>query len=127
ALKNMMGLSTYDPTLRYFHFGAGGGDWYDNLDHLSQCIADINLVRQPDLIVADATEFLASGGPGGPGRVKKAGQVLASVDPVCVDAYGARLLGYDVRDLPMLAKAEGHGLGQMDLDRVNVSEVRAGG
>lgn len=54
TLKNMMGLFPFS-TNGLFHLG--------KMSHLSQCIADLNLVRQPDLCISDATEFLTGNGP----------------------------------------------------------------
>jgi uncharacterized protein (DUF362 family) len=67
ALKNMMGILSSD-SCQFFHFGSGGG-WYNDIDFLSQCIADLNLLKKPALIVADATECLSSNGPFGPGEL----------------------------------------------------------
>ena len=50
----MMGLFPFS-TNGLFHLG--------KMSHLSQCIADLNLVRQPDLCISDATEFLTGNGP----------------------------------------------------------------
>ena len=123
ALKNMMGLCPYDPTLKYFHNGTGKPGWYGDVDHLSQCIADLNLLRRPDLIVTDATEFISSNGPWGPGKLIKARRVLAGRDPVSVDAYGGRLLGREAKDIPTLDKARQHGLGQTDLKKITILET----
>ncbi|WP_169742987.1 DUF362 domain-containing protein [Desulfobacter vibrioformis] len=51
-MKNMMGL-TSSSTNHFFHFGSGSSGWYDDPEFLSQCIADVNLVRRPDLSVFD--------------------------------------------------------------------------
>ena len=52
----MMGILSTE-SCRFFHFGSGGG-WYDDIDFLSQCIADLNLG-----ILCYATSF-ASVAPG---------------------------------------------------------------
>ncbi len=114
ALKNMMGSATFS-TCSMFHLG----DQY----HLAQCIADINLIRRPDLCVMDATEVLATGGPRGPGLVKQLRKVFAGRDPVAVDTYATRLLGRDPKRILMLDYASRHGLGQKDLRKVRIREV----
>ncbi|WP_394698577.1 hypothetical protein [uncultured Desulfobacter sp.] len=46
-MKNMMGL-TSSSTNHFFHFGSGSSGWYDDPKFLSQCIANVNLVRRPE-------------------------------------------------------------------------------
>lgn len=116
VLKNMMGSAPFS-TCRKFHKG-------DSL-HLAQCIADINLVRKPDLCVMDATEVLATGGPRGPGLVKNLRKVFSGRDPVAIDTYGARLLGVDLKTILMLDFASKHGLGRKDLSKIKIKEVVA--
>ncbi|MFH1091268.1 MAG: DUF362 domain-containing protein [Pseudomonadota bacterium] len=121
VLKNMMGSAPFSTCSR-FHTGG----WIkDDPDYLARCIADINLVRKPDLCVMDATEVLATGGPYGPGLVKRPHQVFAGRDPVAVDALATRLLGLDQESILMLDFAAQHGLGQKDLSRVRIKEIKA--
>jgi uncharacterized protein (DUF362 family) len=122
ALKNMMGLCPHS-TCRYFHTGAGGSGWYGNVAHLSQCIADLNLVRKPDLVVCDSTQILASNGPFGPGTVLNPKQVSAGTDPVLMDAYSASLLGLNPADIAMIQNAAEHGLGEKDLSKARIEKV----
>jgi uncharacterized protein (DUF362 family) len=114
ALKNMMGSAPFS-TCRTFHFKGS--------KHLAQCIADINLVRRPDLCVMDATEVLATGGPRGPGLAKRPRKVFAGRDPLAVDTYATRLLGVDPKKILMLDYASRHGLGQKDLRKVRIREI----
>ena len=122
GLKNMMGLCR-SSTCRYFHTGEGGSGWYDNVAHLSQCIADLNLVRKPDLVVCDSTEIIANNGPFGPGTVLKPKQVSAGTDPVLMDAYSASVLGLNPADIIMIQKAAEHGLGHYDLNKAKVERI----
>jgi uncharacterized protein (DUF362 family) len=112
-LKNMMGLCPFS-TNSYFHWGTLKLGWYADLEHLTQCIADLNLVRRPDLCILDATEFITANGPWGPGPIKKHQTVLAGTDPVALDAYGCTLLGLRPANILMIPKAADHGLGRMD-------------
>jgi len=59
TMKNMMGASPYS-TNGYFHHGSGASGYYDDVEFLSQCIADLNLVRQPDLCLFDGTEVITT-------------------------------------------------------------------
>mgnify|MGYP001820215902 FL=1 len=125
ALKNTMGVCPHDPTCRFFHVGAnpGSDDWYPDIGHLSQCIADLNTIRQPDLNIVDAGEILITNGPFGPGKLASPRSVVASADMVAVDAYSARYLDLDPAAIPMIGKAAAHGLGTADMAEVGVGEI----
>ena len=111
-LKNMMGLCPFS-TNSYFHWGTLKLGWYADLDHLTQCIADLNLVRRPELCILDATEFITANGPWGPGPIKKHGTVLAGTDPVAMDAHGCTLLDLRPEEVFAIPKAAAHGLGRL--------------
>ncbi|MCP3952883.1 MAG: DUF362 domain-containing protein [Desulfobacterales bacterium] len=124
ALKNMMGLCPFS-TNSYFHFGGKlEFGFYGDLDHLSQCIADLNLVRQPDLCISDATAVITENGPYGPGPILKPHKVVAAGNAVSLDAYGSTLLGHQPGDILAIFKAARHNLGEMRLDRLNIREVK---
>ncbi|MDM8521852.1 DUF362 domain-containing protein [Desulfococcaceae bacterium HSG8] len=123
ALKNMMGAAPHS-TNRFFHQGTGTQGWYGDLDHMNQCIADINLVRKTDLCVSDSTEFITTNGPFGPGKIIKPKKVVAGADSVLVDAYCCKLLGLKPENVGMLDKAVAHGLGKTDLEKVNIQETK---
>ncbi len=119
SLKNYMGAS-HPTDNRLFHPTFEGED----LLHMEQCIADLNtVVRKPDLIVADAMTILTSKGPFGPGDIAKPQKVVAGVDRVALDSYGATLLGLVGREVTMIRKAYDLGLGEIDLDRARIKEV----
>jgi len=121
-LKNMMGACS-GPTCRFFHNGSGAQGGYDDIEFLSQCIADVNLIRTPDLCVLDATEFLTRNGPAGPGDLKKARKVVAGRNPVSVDAYAVTVLGLLAADVSMIRMASAHGIGEMDLKKLRIREA----
>ncbi len=124
ALKNMMGLCPFS-TNSYFHFGGKlEFGFYGDVDHLSQCIADLNLVRQPDLCISDATAVLTENGPYGPGKIIKPHQVIAATNPVSLDAYACQLLGKKADDILMIRKAASHNLGEMDLGKLVIAEIK---
>jgi uncharacterized protein (DUF362 family) len=119
ALKNYMGAS-HPTDNRAFHPTFEGED----LLHMEQCIADLNtVVREPDLIVADAMTILTSKGPFGPGDIATPQRVVAGTDRVAVDAYGATLLGLEGPLVTMIQKASEHGLGEIELGKVKVHEI----
>jgi uncharacterized protein (DUF362 family) len=122
ALKNMMGLCPFS-TNSYFHFGTLKLGWYANIDHLSQCIADLNLIRKPDLCISDATAFITENGPYGPGKLAELETVVACANRVSLDAFCCRFLGLKAEDVPPIHKASRHGLGEMNLDRLRIKSL----
>jgi uncharacterized protein (DUF362 family) len=122
ALKNMMGLCAFT-TNSYFHLGTLKLGWFADLDHLSQCIADLNLIKKPDLCISDATAFITEKGPYGPGKLANAETVVASTDRVSLDAFCCRLLGLQPEDVLMIGKASRHGLGEMKHDRIRIKSL----
>jgi uncharacterized protein (DUF362 family) len=116
ALKNMMGLTTRKTNVT-FHLGSGKRN---DPEYLAQCIADLNLLRKPDLVLADAIEFITANGPGGPGPVKKLDLVVAGTDPVAVDALGATYLDMQPPEVLTIRKAYDLGIGEMDLDNLKI-------
>jgi uncharacterized protein (DUF362 family) len=124
TLKNMMGLCPFSTNIR-FHLGSLKklSLFYSNVDRLSQCIADLNLVRKPDLCISDATVFLSEKGPSGPGKLKSAEMVLSSLNRVSLDAYCSQLLGHQPESIVMIKKAFQHGLGEIDLQKMKIREI----
>jgi uncharacterized protein (DUF362 family) len=122
ALKNMMGLCPFS-TNSFFHWGTLRLGWYGDLNHLNQCIADLNLVRKPDLCIADATTFITENGPYGPGKLGGAETVVASTNPVSLDAFCCQFLGLKPEEVLMIPKASRHGLGPMNLRRLKINTL----
>jgi uncharacterized protein (DUF362 family) len=122
ALKNMMGLCPFT-TNSFFHWGTLKLGWYGDLEHLNQCIADLNLVRKPALCISDATTFITENGPYGPGKLGSAESVVASTNPVSLDAFCCRFLGLQPEKVLMIPKASRHGLGVMNLGRLKIESL----
>jgi uncharacterized protein (DUF362 family) len=121
CLKNFMGLC-HPETNQYFHFANGVKEYYDDVEHLSQCIADVNLIRKPDLCISDATEVLKTNGPFGPGEIINPNKVFVGIDPVAMDAYGSTILGNKPEAIKMIVMANKHGLGRMDVKNFTITE-----
>lgn len=119
ALKNSMGFCTRETNV-FFHLGSGERN---DPEFLAQCVADINLVRQPDLIIGDATEFILTNGPSGPGEISKLDKVFAGTNLVAMDALGVSFNDMVAEDIPTLIKAQELGLGSYDLSKLNVVET----
>ena len=93
--------------------------------NINQALADLATVIKPRLTILDATRALATGGPGGPGEVKKTNMVIAGVDPVAVDAYGVTVVpwygqNFKGRQVEHLLIAHQRGLGKIDVDQLRL-------
>jgi uncharacterized protein (DUF362 family) len=93
--------------------------WHQS-SSLDQCIADYVSAVKPDLTILDANRILLSNGPKGPGQTKDAKKVIASVDPVAVDAFGATLFNLKPEDIGHIRLASELGVGEMDLKKMKV-------
>jgi uncharacterized protein (DUF362 family) len=100
---------------------------------LHQCIADINTLRKPDLVVMDAIRILTTNGPKGPGKTEDPGEVICSTDMVAADAYGAAFFKnartgkpFRPEEIKFVKYAYDLGLGEIDLSKVRVRKVNAG-
>jgi uncharacterized protein (DUF362 family) len=124
-LKNMMGAFS-SATCRRCHFGDRSiitqlfQGYYSKMEILSQSIADINLVRSPDLCVADVSEILTTNGPSGPGKLKTPMEVVAGTNSVAVDMYCVRHLGLHPEELLVINRAQDHMLGPRSLKDVKI-------
>lgn len=119
-LKNMMGLCNRS-TNQEFH-RPGNTDGEDGV-YLSQCIADLNLVRKIDLCITDASEVLRTNGPFGPGEIAKINKVFVGSNAVMMDTYGCTLLDNRPQDILVLDMAQKHGLGRTDLKNFVINET----
>ena len=105
AMKNMFGIA---PGKFY------AGSWNKSKLHspsTDKSVVDVCLYKRPDLSIIDAS--IALKGSHLSGRQKKIGLILASFDPVAVDALGSELLGHNPKRLEYLRLANGL-LGNID-------------
>jgi uncharacterized protein (DUF362 family) len=117
-------LSRYTGAMKNW-YGLLGGRRNRLHQNIDLSIADLATFMRPTLTVLDATRVLMRNGPQG-GNVDDARdvhQVIASVDQVAVDAYGASLLGEQADAIGYLRLAEQRGLGTRELARVRQVEV----
>ncbi|MBI5187611.1 MAG: DUF362 domain-containing protein [Nitrospirae bacterium] len=94
---------------------------------INESLADLALVIRPTLTILDAVRILTANGPSGGDLkdVKRFDTVIAGVDQVAVDAYGATLFGMKGRNLKYLAIAAKRGLGRIDIENLNVEHIRS--
>lgn len=103
GLKNWFGV-----------LGRGRNRLHQGID---RAIAELGAIFRPTLTVIDATRVLVASGPqgGSLADVREVGAVAAGVDPVALDAWGAKAMGVEPGSLPFLIEAERLGLGRADL------------
>ena len=105
AMKNMFGIAPA-PFYR--------GSWNKSKLHTPsthKSVVDICLYKKPDLCVVDASVALV--GTHLSGKARNLGLILASFDPVAVDAIGSYLLGHNPKKVKYLTLANGL-LGSLD-------------
>ncbi len=104
SLKNLFG------TLPGICYG-----WPKNELHwrgISQSVVDIACTRGPNLAIVDAITGMEGDGPLH-GTAKHVGALVMGVDPVAVDATGARLMGIPPERVPTLVFAAARRLGRL--------------
>lgn len=99
-------------------------NWYGllggrrNLFHqrISEIIRDLAVMVRPTLVILDGTAVMRRNGPTGGALddVEIRNTLIASLDPVAADAFGATLLGRVAGDLPWLGMAAAAGVGTVD-------------
>jgi uncharacterized protein (DUF362 family) len=114
GLKNLMGI-----------MGGDRGKVHWNIDDK---LADLANFVRPQLTILDAYRILLRNGPqgGSLNDVKLAKTVVAGTQIATVDAYGATLFGIKPTDLAHVVKASKLGLGEIDLDKVNIRKISLG-
>jgi len=98
---------------------------FHSLYNINQALADLATVIKPQLTILDATRALVSGGPGGPGEVRKPNLIIAGIDPVAVDSYGVTVVpwygqNFKGRQVEHLLAAHQRGLGKIDIDQLKI-------
>jgi uncharacterized protein (DUF362 family) len=94
---------------------------------LGPALADLAREIRPTLTVLDAVRVLVANGPQGGylEDVRTLNTVVAGVDQVAVDSFGATLFGLTGRDLDYVREAERAGLGTADLSGLNIHRLNA--
>jgi uncharacterized protein (DUF362 family) len=111
GMKNLMGI-----------MGGDRGEIHWNID---DNLADLANFVRPELTILDAYRILVRNGPQG-GSLKDVIEkktIIAGKSIATVDAYGATLFGMKPTDLGFVVKANKLGLGEIDLNKVNIKKV----
>jgi uncharacterized protein (DUF362 family) len=107
--------------------GVMGGARRQIHQKLDESLVDLSMKIKPTLTVLDAVRILTANGPqgGSLADVRKLDTVVVGLDPVAMDSYGATLFGMNGSELGYVALAHKHGLGQMDLRKLQIRKIKA--
>jgi uncharacterized protein (DUF362 family) len=111
AMKNWMGV-----------IGGARSRIHQRLD---EALVDLSGFIKPTLTVLDAVRVLTANGPQGGSLedVKRLNTVVAGVDQVAVDSFGATLFGMKGENLGYVKLGAKAGLGVMDLSKLNIKRL----
>mgnify|MGYP001829260566 CR=1 FL=1 len=112
AIKNSYGFLPGGQKAR-LHKAAGDPERFHNL------VVEVFQLRGPDFFVVDAVVGMEGNGPASP-DLRDVGKILASDNAVALDGVIAAMMGLDPGRLAFLNKATACGLGDYDLDRIDV-------
>jgi len=105
SLKNMYGTIAPSARLRVHR------------SNLSWGLVEINKVVNQKLVVMDGTNIVCNG------SLIPLGYVFASTDPVAIDSVAATCMGFDPKEIEHIRYANEAGLGEMELDRIELTGI----
>ena len=110
GIKNLMGIC--------------GGSRNRFHQDLTNVLPDLAAFMKPKLIILDAIRVLPTNGPRGGNLddVKRKDTLVAGVDQVAIDAFGATLLGMEPKQIAHIVEAANRGLGTMDYKSLSPAE-----
>ncbi|MFH1624770.1 MAG: DUF362 domain-containing protein, partial [Pseudomonadota bacterium] len=108
--------------------GAVGGRRNILHQKIHACIVDLARFFRPTLTILDAIRVLTKHGPqgGGMGDVKRMDTIVAGIDQVAVDSYGATLFGLEGADLEYVRLAHRLGVGTMTYRSMTIKKLEIG-
>ena len=118
GIKNMKGLLWRREKARFHHLAAERSVVKGDKE-LDVAIAEMATGFLPHLTVIDGMIGMEGLGPGY-GRAKKMGVVVAGENALAADAVAARLMGFDPGEIPHLRLCREFGVGEIDLDQIDV-------
>jgi uncharacterized protein (DUF362 family) len=92
---------------------------------LGGTLTDLAAFLKPRLVVLDAIRVLTANGPvgGNLADVKRKDTLVAGVDQVAVDAFGATLLGYKPDSIGYIVQGNARGLGTLDFKSLSPRQL----
>jgi uncharacterized protein (DUF362 family) len=106
--------------------GVMGGSRRQIHQKLDESLVDLSMKIKPALTVLDAVRILTANGPqgGSLADVRKLDTIVVGFDPVALDSYGATLFGMKGSDLGYVTLGHKLGLGQMDLRKIRIRQLK---
>ncbi len=89
-------------------------------EEFANVLIDVFEAVQPQLVLMDGVIAMHGDGPAA-GQLKDAGLLVAGQDSVAVDSVFSRLAGIDPFDILTTKEANRRGLGEIDLDRIEIA------
>ncbi|HDQ71653.1 MAG TPA: DUF362 domain-containing protein [Chloroflexi bacterium] len=117
AIKNLFG-AVPGTRKRQLHLRAPG------VPDFSRILVDLLDLTRPALTIMDGVWGQEGDGPGARGTPHHYGCLLASPDPVALDAVLVQAMGYRVRDVLHVVQASERGLGTADLEAIQIQGDR---
>jgi uncharacterized protein (DUF362 family) len=104
GMKNLMGIC-----------GGARNRFHQDLDNT---LVDLAGFLKPQLVVLDAVRVLTANGPvgGNLADVKRKDTIVAGIDQVATDAFGATLLGFKPEAIGHIVQGNSRGLGSMNFE-----------
>lgn len=109
-------------------YGIIGGQRSRLHQRINESLVDLTAFARPTLTILDAWRVLMRGGPtgGSLADVELKKTLVASTDPVALDAYAAKAWwDLDYQRLPFLRIAQARGLGKMNFEEVRTAMLTA--
>jgi uncharacterized protein (DUF362 family) len=88
-------------------------------EHLDEILPYLAQTIKHDLIIVDGLVCMEGNGPV-IGTPRNMGIILAGRNPVSIDAICSHLMGFDPREIPHLKLSADLGLGEIDINKINL-------
>ena len=113
AVKNLFGLvsGTYKLELHKRYFDS---------DDFAGILTDILKEAKPSLTIIDGITAMEGDGPGTSGKLRDENLIAAGADCVALDSVLALIMGVKPLDVPTTRLAARNGLGQADINKINI-------
>jgi uncharacterized protein (DUF362 family)/NAD-dependent dihydropyrimidine dehydrogenase PreA subunit len=112
SVKNNYGLLTGAQKAWYHYYSIAP-------EVFARILVEMYRLRKPDLVIMDAVLAMEGFGPASP-ETRWVHKVLAATDGVALDTVQTQIVGFRVEDVPYLRLCREMGLGETDIDRIEV-------
>jgi ferredoxin len=111
-MKNNYGLLA-GAQKSWFHYYSG------DPKRFARVVVELFRMRPPDLVIMDGILAMEGYGPASP-ETRWVNKILAATDAVALDTVETKMVGFTVDDVPYLKIARELGLGETDLNAIEV-------